>query len=309
MSFAVEVKEELSLVGPVCSHCQRALLAAIIRIEGSVCLTGKGSMRLEVNTESFVAARIAMQLLREIYRLETQVTVRRNVLHKTPNYLLKIPMQAKLPEALRDMGIIGDEGFIQGIDPKITKKHCCSEAYLRGIFLGCGFISNLKGDFHFELTVESEQLAKDLVGILQSRGVHARFTTRRNNYIIYMKSGSDICDFLALVGAHKCALELEQEILMRSVRNDVNRQMNAEVANTMKAWDASASQRSAIDKVVGWYGFNGLPPALQEYVLLRKANPESTLRELGELADPPLSKSAIAHRARRIEQMAEQIDL
>ena len=124
-----------------------------------------------------------------------------------------------------------------------------------------------------------------------------------------MKSGSDICDFLALVGAHKCALELEQEILLRSVRNDVNRQMNAEVANTMKAWDASASQRSAIDKVVGWYGIGGLPPALQEYVLLRKANPESTLRELGELADPPLSKSAIAHRARRIEQMAEQIDL
>ena len=85
--------------------------------------------------------------------------------------------------------------------------------------------------------------------------------------------------------------------------------MNAEVANTMKAWDASASQRSAIDKVVGWYGIGGLPPALQEYVLLRKANPESTLRELGELADPPLSKSAIAHRARRIEQIAEQIDL
>lgn len=309
MSFTVEVKEELSLIEPVCSHCQRALLAAIIRIEGSVYLLGKGSMRLEVVTESFVAARIAYTLLGELYRLRPETVVRRNVLHKTPNVLVRVPMQPGLPEALRELGVIGDGGFIRGVDPQIVRKHCCQEAYLRGIFLGCGFISNLKGDFHFELTVETEELACDLVDLLQSRGVHARFTTRRNNYIIYMKSGSDICDFLALVGAHKCALELEQEILLRSVRNDVNRQMNAEVANTMKAWDASASQRSAIDKVVGWYGIGGLPPALQEYVLLRKANPESTLRELGELADPPLSKSAIAHRARRIEQMAEQIDL
>lgn len=309
MSFTVEVKEELSVIEPTCSHCDRALLAALVRIEGSVFLSGKGSMRLEVVTESPVAARLVVRLLHEMYQLKTELTVRRNVLHKTPNYLINVPMQPGLPDSLRDLGIIGDGGFTQGVDERFVKKRCCAEAYLRGIFLGCGFISNLKGDFHFELTVESEELAQDLVDVLVSRGVHARFTTRRNNYIIYMKSGSSICDFLALVGAHKCALALEQERLLRSVRNDVNRQMNAEVANTMKAWDASATQQSAIEKVVGWYGIGGLPPALQEYVLLRMANPESTLRELGELADPPLSKSAIAHRARRIEQMAEQIEL
>lgn len=309
MSFTVEVKEELSVIEPVCSHCERALLAALVRIEGSVLLSGKGSMGLEVVTESPVAARIVVRLLHELYRLKTELTVRRNVLHKTPNYLINVPMQQALPDALRDLGVIDDAGFTHGVDDRFVTKRCCAEAYLRGIFLGCGFISNLKGDFHFELTVESEELAQDLVDILLARGVHARFTTRRNNFIIYMKSGSSICDFLALVGAHKCALALEQERLLRSVRNDVNRQMNAEVANTMKAWDASASQQSAIEKVVGWYGVGGLPPALQEYVLLRMANPEATLRELGELADPPLSKSAIAHRARRIEQLAEQIDL
>ena len=125
---------------------------------------------------------------------------------------------------------------------------------------------------------------------------------RRSNYIVYMKSGSSISEFLALVGAHHCALAMENVRVIKSVRNDVNRRVNAELANQQKASDASVEQIMAIRRVVDKVGMENLPPALQEFIRLRVAHPDATLRELGH-ADPPLSKSAVYHRVRRIEEL------
>lgn len=291
---------------PTCSHCERATLAALVRIEGTLLLEGSGNVRLEIATDSPSVARLMVRLLHSIYKLATELTMRRSVLHKTPNYLINVPMQENLPEALRDMGVLGEDGFEQGIDPRLVAKKCCAAAYLRGAFLGSGFISNPRGDFHFELTVESEQLARNIVALLADRNIHARYMKRRSNFIIYMKSGTAISEFLALAGAHHCALAMENERVIKSVRNDVNRRVNAELANQHKATDASMDQIAAIRTVLDRYGMDSLPPALQEFIRLRAAHPDATLKELGQYADPPLSKSAVYHRVRRIEQLAEQ---
>ena len=306
MSFTSDVKEELARVAPTCSHCDKATLAALVRIEGTLFLSGSGNVRLEIATDSPSVARLMVRLLHGIYNLATELTMRRSVLHKTPNYLINVPMQEALPMALNDMGVLGSAGFEQGINKNLVAKRCCSAAYLRGAFLGSGFISNPRGDFHFELTVESEELAKDIVELLSAREINARYMQRRSNYIIYMKSGTAISEFLALVGAHQCALTMENERVIKSVRNDVNRRVNAEMANQQKATDASMDQIMAIRAVVDRYGMDSLPPALQEFIRLRAAHPDATLKELGEFADPPLSKSAVYHRVRRIEQLAEQ---
>lgn len=306
MSFTSDVKEELARVAPTCSHCEKATLAALVRIEGTLLLSGSGNVRLEIATDSPSVARLMVRLLHSIYSLATELTMRRSVLHKTPNYLIGVPMQEALPAALADMGVLGSSGLERGIDPKLVAKRCCAAAYLRGAFLGSGFISNPRGDFHFELTVESEELARDIVGLLADRDIHARYMQRRSNYIIYMKSGTAISEFLALVGAHQCALAMENERVIKSVRNDVNRRVNAEMANQQKATDASMDQIMAIRTVIDRYGMDSLPPALQEFIRLRAAHPDATLKELGEYADPPLSKSAVYHRVRRIEQMAEE---
>lgn len=284
------------------------MLAALVRIEGSLVLTGKGGMRLEIDTDSPNVARLMVRLLHTIYSLETELVVRRSVLHKTPNYLISVPAQAKLPESLRDLGVLGDTGFEAGISKKLIAKNCCAAAYLRGVFLARGFVSNPRGDFHFEMTVESEELACDIADLLHERGINARYLQRRNNYIVYLKSGTAISDFLALVGAHQCALAMESERVIKSVRNDVNRRVNADVANQKKASDAGIDQIIMINKVVGHYGFANLSPALQEFIRLRAAHPDASLKELGEYADPKLSKSAVYHRVRRLEQMAEQIN-
>ena len=304
MSFNSDVKEELAHVQAVCSHCERALLAALIRIEGTLFLSGKGRYRLEVATDSPPVARLSWRLLHDTYALRTELTTRRSVLHKTPNYLIEVPAQEGLADSLRDMGVLGDAGLELGVAPSLVAKQCCAAAYLRGAFLGSGFVSDPRGDFHFEITAESREMADDLAAIIADKGIKARVAQRRASYIVYLKSGEAIIEFLAFVGAHQSALLMENARVVKSVRNDVNRQTNAEIANQMKAASASVDQIYAMRAVLEAYGPERLPPALQEVIRLRVAHPDATLKELGERANPPLSKSAVYHRVRRIEQMA-----
>ncbi len=308
MSFTADVKDELARVTPVCSHCEKATLAALIRIEGTLFFSGMGKYRLEIATDMPSVARVIIKLLHGIYDLKTNLTVRRSVLHKTPNYLIEVATQPKLEEALRDLGVLSDEGLELGIKPELVEKQCCAAAYLRGAFLGSGFIANPRGDFHFEITVESQALAEGLVELMEKKGINARIMSRRSSYMVYLKSGNAILEFLAFTGAHQCALALENERVIKSIRNDVNRATNAEIANQAKSVNAKMKQVADIRKVVEAYGMDNLPTALQEYIKLRITHPDATLKELGEYSDPPLSKSAIYHRVRRIEEMARALE-
>lgn len=309
MSFTADVKDELSRVPAQCSHCDRALLSALIRIEGTLHLTGAGSHRLEVSTDGISVARLIIKLIHEVYHLKTEFTVRQSVLHKSQNYLIGIPPQQGLSEALVDLGILNESGGVEfGIKPGLVAKQCCGAAYLRGAILGSGFVASPRGDFHFEITVASEEMANGLAAIMQDHDIPAKVVRRRNTQVVYLKSGEAICDVLALTGAHQAALRMENERVYKSMRNDVNRKTNAEVANQGKTVDSAVRQVFAIRKVVDAYGIENLPTALQQFIRLRVAHPEASLAELGEFANPPLSKSAIAHRVRRIEQMAAEID-
>lgn len=307
MSFTAEVKDELARVAPTCSHCEKATLAALVRIEGTLFLSGQGRYRLEVATDAPSVARLVIRLLHELYYVKTDLTVRRSVLHKTPNYLIEVPTQPRLAEALKDMGVLGADGGLEmGIKESLVEKQCCAAAYVRGAFLGSGFVSDPRGDFHFEITVESAALAEGIVKLLDEKNIKARIMQRRNSYMVYLKSGSAILEFLAFTGAHQSALAMENARVIKSVRNDVNRMTNAEVANQAKAASASVDQLFAIRTVLEAHGMENLPPALQDFIRLRVAFPDATLKELGERANPPLSKSAVYHRVRRIEQMAKE---
>ena len=293
MSFTTEVKEELS---------------ALIRIEGTLLLSGMGQYRLEVATDAPVVARFVIKALHEIFGLKTDLTMRRSVLHKTPNWLIEVPSQKGLNAALRVLGVLDKEGHLErGVSKDLVKKRCCSAAYLRGVFLGSGFIANPKGDFHFEITVETQTMANDVVELMASAGIVAKVTERRNSFTIYLKSGSAISSFLALVGAHQCALKMENERVLKSVRNDVNRRVNAEIANQAKTAQASIGQIKTIRHVLEHHDIKTLPKALQDYIRLRVSYPDASLKELGEMANPPLSKSAIYHRVRRLEQIEKEL--
>lgn len=233
--------------------------------------------------------------------------MRRSVLHKTPNYLIVVPSQPGMEEALHDLGVLGDAGLEMGIHAHLIEKPCCEAAYLRGAFLGSGFIAEPRGDFHFEITVENEGLAEGLVALMTERGIKARILHRRNSYIVYLKSGTAISEFLAFVGAHQSALAMENERVRKSVRNDINRKVNAELANQAKSAEAAIDQIVSIRKLAESGKMADLPPGLQEFVRLRLRYPDASLKELGERANPPLSKSAVYHRVRRLEDLAKNL--
>ena len=307
MSFTADVKDELTRVAPGCSHCDKATLAALIRIEGTLFFSGPGRYRLEVATEISSVARLIIKSLHQTYALKTELTVRRSVLHKTPNYLIVVPSQPGMEEALHDLGVLGDAGLEMGIHAHLIEKPCCEAAYLRGAFLGSGFIAEPRGDFHFEITVENEGLAEGLVALMTEHGIKARILHRRNSYIVYLKSGTAISEFLAFVGAHQSALAMENERVRKSVRNDINRKVNAELANQAKSAEAAIDQIVSIRKLAESGKMADLPPGLQEFVRLRLRYPDASLKELGERANPPLSKSAVYHRVRRLEDLAKNL--
>lgn len=308
MSFTAEVKEELSRVESRKGCCLKAELAALIRIEGTLHITGHERFRLEVATETAPVARKAIKLLHGIYGLKTELTVRRSVLHKTNNYLITVPGQPKLGPALGDLGILSESsGLTYGIAPQLVKRDCCAIAYLRGAFLGGGFVADPHGDFHFELTAEDAEMAESLVELMARFEIEARVARRRATYAVYLKGAEPIVTFLALVGAHRALLRTEDVRIIKSMRNDVNRLVNAETANLQKTAEAALDQIEAINALVEMRGLENLPPALQELAALRLENPDVSLRELGELADPPLTKSAVYHRVRRIEELAAEV--
>ncbi len=303
MSFAGEIRDELAHVEPDCQDCKIAELSALIRIEGKL----SANYRLELTTETASVARRIVSLIHDVYGLKTEITTRRSTLHKSYNYLITVPAQIGLEKALRNLGIISDQGLEFGIPPNLVKKECCAASYLRGAFLGGGFIADPRGDFHFELTTQHEELAHGLVGIMDDLGIPAKASLRRGTYVVYLKGADSITDFLALTGAHRGVLALENVRVTKSVRNDVNRRLNAEMANQAKSIDASMDQVMAIRLIIDKRGIESLPPALQDLARLRLAHPDVSLRELGELADPPLSKSAVYHRIRRIEAIAQEL--
>lgn len=305
MSFTAEVKDELSRVETKRQCCPRAELSALVRVEGTLHFTGNERFRLEIATETAPVARKAIKLLHGLFDLNTELTVRRSVLHRSNNYLITVPSQPKLAPALQDLGIV-DERLtpVYSIPPWLVKRDCCAVSYLRGTFLGGGFVADPHGDFHFELTAETQEMADDLVALMERFDMPARMTQRRGTYAVYLKGAEAIVTFLARVGAHQALLRTEDVRIIKSMRNDVNRLVNAETANLEKSANAALAQIGAIRRLADAKGLENLPPALRELAELRLENPDVSLRELGELAEPPLSKSAVYHRIRRLEELA-----
>ena len=305
MSFTAQVKDELARVELACPNCAKAELAALIRIEGTLTISS-AKPRLEIITETVSVARTVITLLHgSAYNLKTDLTVRRSVLHKTHNFLITVPAQAALEPALRDLGILGEEGFIPGIKAGLVARDCCAGAYLRGAFLAGGYIADPRGDAHFEMKLSSPTIAESIVKLMSLYDIKARCARRHNTYNVYIKGAESIVNFLALTQAHKAALRMEEQRVLKSVRNDTNRRVNAEMANVRKATRAAEEQIGVINALVERRGLEGIPETLREVAQLRIAHPSATIKELGEYATPPLSKNAVYHRMTRLMEFAK----
>jgi DNA-binding protein WhiA len=304
----MEIKSELAKLQPKRACCRRAQVSAIIHMDGTLHILGNERLSLDISTENAAVARLIFKFLTDAFQLEVESIVRRSVLHKVNNYLIHIPDQSTLSQALNELGILDNHMFpVQGIMHRVIKRDCCAVAYLRGAFLGGGSISDPKGDYHFELTTDNEEFANDLHGLINRFNLHAKINDRKKNFAVYMKDSEEILTFLAMIGAYSALLKWEDERIIKGMRAQVNRLVNCDTANLDKVVAASADQIDDIQTIDELLGLGNLSNSLQEFARLRVEYPYVSLRELGELFNPPLSKSAVNHRARRIVELAKKL--
>lgn len=307
MSFTAQVKDELSRVEDGCPQCPLAQLSAIMRVCGTLSFRGPGRYALRVSTETGAVARTMIKLTHEHFDLETSLTVRHSVLHKTRNYLIEIPEQDELEADLVRLGIlVPGRGLAAGVPTHLLGNDCCRRAFLRGAFMAGGFIADPRGDFHLEIAVTGEELAHDVTDLMADFGVHARLNHRRGAYAIYLKSFDGVVSLLRVMGAQRSAQAVEYVRRVKRDKNNANRQTNADMANLRRTTEASASQLALVERAAAMPAFRSLSPALREFCQLRSQNPELSLAQLGEICDPPVSKSAMYHRLLRLQAFVDE---
>lgn len=307
MSFTAEVKDELSRVAPTCKSCEAAKLTALIRVLGTLSFHGSGRYSLRVATETGSVARTVLQLSHKLFDIETNLTYRRSRLqHKKNNFLIEMPEQEALADALYEMGILEPgRGLSGGVPVRVLASDCCRRAFLRGVFMAGGFIADPRGDFHLEMTVTGEQFASDIASMLRSYGVRARLNRRRGAFAVYIKSYDDIERVLGVLGAKRSAHTVMRVKGIKSAKNATNRLVNADLANASRAADASYAQQELILRVAREVGMDELPRSLREFCKARLENPGLSLADLGATFDPPLSKSAMYHRLLRLKALLD----
>lgn len=311
MSFSGEVKEELSHLIPEARHCQLAELAAITGMCGSVCISASGRWSLKFHTENISVARKCFTLLRKTFNICSDVSVR---LHKggkngTQIYTLLVRDHESVKNILRALKLLDEEGEVaEQVSPAnqlLVQKSCCRRAFIRGAFLASGSISNPERSYHFEIACASQERARQLGALIHPFGPDAKIVQRKKYFIVYIKEGAQIVDMLNIMGAHVSLMNLENIRIVRDMRNTVNRKVNCEAANINKTVGAAVRQMEDIRYLMEHRDVETLPEGLADIALLRLAHPDASLKELGEMLVPPIGKSGVNHRLRKLSRLAE----
>ncbi len=323
MSFASDAKNEV--INTLCSNecCKLAQLSAIIHSSGEFVIE-KGEQFVVIKTDLQKIYDIVNDSLNRLYGEYAEITLDEDVnINKSVRYLIKIPSsisrQIMFDCGLARLNIDGVFELIKGIDEHIVETECCAQSYIKGVFLtsvtaniiinkDLNDQSRVFSGYHLEFVLNNEIFADDFSSLLFSQGITCKKNKRKNAIVLYIKESEQVSDLLALVGAYKSVLKLQNEITLREVRNLVNRQNNCINANIAKTVGASIKQLEAIEKIQKTIGINSLPLNLQELCLVRLANPEETLENLTKLVSYPITKSGINHKFRKIIKIANEIN-
>lgn len=308
MSFTSEMKRELTQQKKLKTCCQRAVCSALVRLNGSIQISD-GKQIVEISTENPSTARFLFSLLKDLYQLHPEVLVRKKSRLKK-NYVYMIRLTNRVKEVLVDLKIFTDElKRVSGISPNLIKKACCKRAYLRGAFLASGSVNDPdSGSYHLEIISTYYDHCEALCELMNQFHLHAKTIERKKGYVVYVKEGDKIGEFLNIIGAHPSLLHFENVRIMKDMRNSVNRIVNCETANLNRTIQAAIKQVENIRLIEEELGLEHLNDKLQEVAKLRLQYPEASLAELGQLLPGrKMTKSAMNHRLRKLNQIAEKI--
>ena len=311
MSFSGNVKEELSDHWSSARHCQIAELAAILGLCGSIIINSRNEYRVKVHTENKAVARKVFTLIKKTFNIESDISIRRNIQKQSVSYSVVVKQHQDALRVLQAVKLIDEhlDGFeeVRIVNPIVVQQTCCKRAFIRGAFLAAGSMSDPKKAYHFEIVCAAEPMAEQIRELMSSFSMDAKIVQRKKSYVVYLKEGSQIVDILNIMEAHVSLMELENVRILKEMRNTVNRKVNCETANLNKTVSAAVKQLEDITYLRDTIGLEKLSEGLEEVALTRLSHPDASLKELGALLSPPVGKSGVNHRLRKLGDLAEKV--
>ena len=276
MSFSSDIKLELAKQSSKSEHCQIAELAAMIMQEGRISIA---PYSLAFETENEVLLDKYATLMKRAFGIDVNEPISSEDCKK----------------------------IIEAIQGLYLEKTCCKRAFIRGAFMASGSMSDPNKAYHFEIVCRTPEQASRLQELMREFETEPKIVERKNYYVVYLKDGSQIVDMLNVMEAYISLMNLENVRILKEMRNTVNRKVNCETANISKTVNAAVKQIADIELIRDTEGLDSLPLPLRDMAQVRLEHPEAPLKDLGKYLDPPVGKSGINHRLRKLAQIADTI--
>ncbi len=327
MSFSMDVKNEIGRHGNHSRHCKIAELLALVLATGEVELAN-AQPKLIMHPETDLIGDKICRLIDELFDRRIEVIRHTKYIEvvgqtMTDQLLQTIKLsdyvdfleedwldEEELQEIEDDITFVSTRGVsLQNCQfPKqVIQKDCCKKAFVRGIFLATGSVNDPNKAYHFEIVVQNKEMAEAVRQVVNSFSLDAKIVKRKKYYVVYLKEGSMIVDILNVMEAHVSLMDMENVRILKDMRNDINRRVNCETANIKKTVNAARRQIEDIEYIERTKGLSYLKDSLRVVAEIRVAEPDANLVELGEMLDPPVSKSGVNHRLRKISSIANTL--
>jgi DNA-binding protein WhiA len=312
-TFSKSVKNEIIKgMGGIMPCCELVALAAFVRTMGSVDLSPIG-LGFSVSGENLSVIKFVAKIAEKLYGIKGSLKEEHVTGLKRTKYIFAVKNGEQI---LEDVGIVGrDEdgmrGICDGFDTYLLSEECCRRTFIKCVFLGAGYVTlpekRNKDGYHLEFAFENEPFCKIVNDVLKSFSFAPKKVLRKNETVLYFKGSEEISDMLALLGASTSVFQLQNTILERLIRNNVNRQTNCISANIDKTVEAAERQLASIKSIEETIGLEKLPKMLQDAAKLRKRHPSGSLDELAISSADNVTKSGLNHRFRRIDDIAKNL--
>ena len=308
MSFTSQVKQELAALEPQKDCCMHSELGALSVCCASITLQGRGYKQVRFSSHSPSVLKRIYTLLKKRFGI-TSFPRFTHLKRFGGQRLYELRLGAEDSQTLMtDLYQQGGHMMrLKAVPSRMIRRICCRRAWIRGAFLGCGSLMNPERGYRAEFVLDSEEASGYLLRLLKESGVKAAIQLRRGQQVVYVREGDSLVTLLSLMGASRATLITENVRAAGDLKRDLNRAANCDHANMMKQLSAAQQQLEAITRISRAQGLPSLPPALEQLARLRIANPDAGLQQLAQMADPPLTKSGIQYRMRRLMDIASTV--
>ena len=298
MSFSGETKGEL------CRAAAGQKGTALAEAYGVLLFCNSfGQSGIRIVTESAAFAQWLPTLFRRAFRVEFDRLPEAD--GKSSKRVFAITDREKLQTVCDAFGLDLKGQITHHVNFAVLEEDAARLAFFRGAFLAGGSVTDPGKRYHLELATGHYSVSRETETLMGEAGFSPKTTVRKSNYLLYFKQSEQIEDFLTALGAPVAAMEIMNAKVEKNLRSSVNRRVNCDAANLDKTVDASLVQVEAIRRLEHTMGLDSLPDKLRETARLRLANPELTLSQLAALCSPPVTKSCLNHRLRKLMQLSQ----